>query len=150
MRDFFFIANIFYALLRKALRMHSFVSFYTEGPPNDNGLRLGGCLQILKDQVAPHVDVFKIYSLKELSEDPWWQQHFHNNHDALPCNPGAEATGYFKFKALIIYRQMLATPDDTIIHYMDGNVQKSPFYTTNAAEWRTICEHVLNENGDDI
>jgi hypothetical protein len=131
------------------------VSFYTEGPPIDNGEALGNCKEKIENAAKPYVDYCKVYSLQELiKEDPWWQTYYrdYSNVDNmnLPTNPGANVIGYFKYKPLIIYRMMQKLPENAIIYYMDGNVNKTPSYIENFDQLRDMCNYVLDKNETDI
>jgi hypothetical protein len=129
------------------------VSFHTEGPPHDDALNLTNAANLLHSQAKNHVDTIYSNTPRTLAEDPWWKSSYKSYKDSrmnLSHNKGAAQCGYFKFKAICLYRAMQKEPDNTILVYLDSNVIKVPYYLDGLDKLRENAEFVLQQCGADI
>jgi hypothetical protein len=131
------------------------ISFYTEGPPVDKGVALTEQKSKFIKRFSPYVDDVKIKSLTDLKDDEWWSKHYKeytsNDYDTTLCrNEGAEVIGFYKYKALILYRAMQEEPLGTIIFYHDINMSRTTDMGEDAENIRKNANYVLDGCGADI
>jgi hypothetical protein len=129
-------------------------TFLSAGPPNDDGLPLADVRSNFHDTYAKYADDVYIHSFSTLHIDPWWRRHYHRHEHSptweLPSNPGAAQVGYWKYKALLIYRLLQQEPEDTVILYMDSNLKRHPELAVGAEFVRETASYVLSQAEADI
>ena len=144
------IVFLYLGFFRTAFCRFVVVTFHTSGPPHDFGLDLTEDAKRFVDIVGPHCDALYVYNFSSLRTDPWWTVHFHDYPDVeewtLPMNKGANHIGYWKYKALILYRTLELEPDLSSVMYLDtGKLQAQ-----GVGEWRSLAREVLFETGAEI
>lgn len=156
-------------------RVH-FVTFYSQGHPNDNGLDLSETETNVRRAVKPHMDSFTAYHPKDFLEDEnlewcirdwskvdkkysrpkegWWSPKM-NQH--VNINNSCDKTGFFAWKAICILEKMKEVPYGDIVYYHDGNFDKKidfkpskyPYYV-GSEKWKELCNSLLNSVKTDV
>ena len=153
-----------------------FITFYSQGPPYDNGLDLSKTENNVKQRVSPFVDTFKAYHCKDISDDPefvwsikdwsiidpiykrhndgWWSPMYNKYVD---INNGCDTTGFYAWKAVCILKRFNEIPYGDIVYYHDGNFDKEinfhwtkyPYYE-GMNTWKSLITTILNNIKSDI
>lgn len=153
-----------------------FITFYSQGPPHDNGLDLSQTEQNVRERVSPHVDSFTAYHCKDLATDQefewsvkdwtlvdkkyarhndgWWSPHYNKYVD---INNGCDKTGFYAWKATCILKKMREIPYGDIVYYHDGNFDKKidfprskyPYYE-GINTWKLLINNLLQNINCDI
>ena len=126
------------------------LTFHSLGPPFDEGLNLQSSRAKFREMFSPHADDIHMSSPLQLENDPWWRAHFRTYPDTAeyltPANKGANKIGYWKHKALLLYRATQREPLGTVIMYMDGNLERDPHLSYKTDKWRELSNYVLDQN----
>jgi len=102
------------------------VTFYSEGPPNDNGLNLS----INKDNILKqndHFDNISIYTpkrLKNIGLGKYVKEY--NNSGLVTMNKGMSKIGFCAWRPKILLLELEKMNDGEIIIYRDINIKKYP------------------------
>jgi GR25 family glycosyltransferase involved in LPS biosynthesis len=108
---------------------YNYVFFYSEGPPNDKGLTLGECKDILINAAKDHVDNISYYTPKILT-DMGYGEYVKNYEDmGSNKNPRMNNIGFEAWKPLILLLELEKVNDGDIVFYRDSNV------VTKEHEW---------------
>ncbi len=130
------------------MRLH-FISFFTEGPPNDEADDLREAKKILQQAIAPHVDSTTFYSPSIVRGTPSWGptllRSFNHCHYK---NKGTEKIGFLRWKPYIILDAMNRSEEGDIIYYRDCNVIKYPAILNGVHDTRSTVSELLQH--DDI
>lgn len=132
-------------------------TFCTQGPPHDNGKNLQSSENKFKDAFINSVDYLNITHLQDLQNDEWWKKHFKEyTADDFEKN-GIDVgwmfwkeIGFWKYKALLLYKAMQREPDDTLIIYMDLDVDKYPDYLFDSENIKKTAQYVMENCKEDI
>jgi hypothetical protein len=128
-----------------------FLSFYTNGPPVDNGSPLGKVADEIKKTMSNYfTDVFMYDKslLKSLDNSETVCNEFS---ESLDRNINANFVGYFDFKPFLISHTLKNIPENSILVYHDSNFERNPQYWET--DWPNIFEisnRLLKEVDSDI
>ena len=102
---------------------YNYVFFFSEGEPNDKGLALGKCKDILIDAAKKHVDNINYYTPKIL-EDMGYGEYVKNYPNKGLCtrNPGMNNIGFEAWKPLILLLELEKMNEGDILIYRDSNI----------------------------
>lgn len=108
---------------------YNYVFFYSEGLPNDNGLALEGCKDLLIDAAKDHVDKISYYTPKIL-QDMGYVEYVKNYEDKGLCtkNYGMNNIGFEAWKPLILLLELEKMNEGDILIYRDANCKKNKFF----------------------
>jgi hypothetical protein len=117
-----------------------FVTFRTEGPPNDKGFDLLHCEEEMKKN-SNEFQTFEIYTPKRL-RDAGFEQYVkeYPSCGVARSNPHCQNIGFFAWKPKIILEELLKVNDGDIVVYRDCNCKKYP----SLNDFSNIQQHSLN------
>lgn len=129
----------------KDTKIH-FVSFYTEGPPNDKCLNMTNVMNRYLSLLKPYIDSHDIYTPRRLKENTNTSHLVSEYKVQNPYNPGVHNIGYLKWKPYIILEKLKNINDNEIVYYRDSNIIKYPVMINGINETRELIEFVLKDN----
>jgi hypothetical protein len=121
----------------------NFTSFYSEGPPNDEGLDLKDCVHEIEQIAKPHFNEITFYNPKKL-ENLGYKIKKHKGTkmiEKLLYNLGLQA-----FRPFIYLKELEKLKDGDILVHRDINWKKYPNYKNYddienlAKKWLDICQ----------
>lgn len=134
------------------------VTFYSEGPPRDQGIPLGAMAGILEAAFAPHVESFRAYTpstVRSLAID-WTdtsgrRQQLSGARTVAPSqveasmNTGMGAIGHLAAKPFVILLRLLELAPGAVLVFKDANVNKRPKLLGGAAQLADVARFALAE-----
>jgi hypothetical protein len=127
-----------------------FVSFYSEGLPHDKGYELshydGLARTLLKNQCP--IEMYTPRKLRELGYE--YSVKEFDDTGCVTGNKKAEKLGFYAWKPLIIWLELLKMNDGGILLFHDLNIDKYPAYKDNFNKIFTFAEVCLDECGFDF
>ena len=146
-----------------------FISFFSEGPPFDNGLDLKETEKNVNNLINGCLDTFTAYHPKDFADDPefawsiqdwsktdekytrpdagWWSPMMNKFADV---NKGCDKTGFYAWKAACIIKKMREIPDGDIVFFHDGNFDKYKNYYEGKDKCKTLIHTILNKIKCDV
>jgi hypothetical protein len=124
----------------------SLLSFATRG--EQGSLPLQACEHVFIKTFSPYVDSLKVYHLDDLQKDEWWVNNYNKTQGFDPFKYGV--FGFWKYKALILFRELQNTEDGTVVMYSDIDHKKRPDILYDAENVKKTCEYVLDKAKTDI
>jgi hypothetical protein len=128
----------------KDIKVH-FLSFYTEGPPNDKCLNMTNVMNKYLTLLNPYIDTYDIYTPRRLKENDETKDLVSEYKTQNPYNPGVHNIGYLKWKPYIILQKIKEVNDGEIIYYRDSNIIKYPVMTNGIHETKNLINLVLKD-----
>lgn len=121
----------------------TYMSFFTCGQPYDNAYNLLSCDTALSNLTNKYADNYISIKMHEL-DTPDDRQYITLNCPAKKqigtiININVEKIAYFKWKAHIILKYLRTLPDNHILMYRDGNIEK---YTSYKNSFNTLKRNV--------
>ena len=127
-----------------------FVSFYSEGPPHDNGLPLSSQKETALLAIQGHY-TSTFYTPQRLRGLGY--EYAVKEYDDCGCvteNPGCERLGFFAWKPLILWLELQAAKEGDIVAFHDLNIGKYPIYKENLETLPFFAKQCLKMCGFDF
>lgn len=106
--------------------MH-YISFVSEGEPNDKGLNLSGSQKILTEALNKTDLKYFFYTPKYLKDNGYGEfVKEHDNSGLVSANPKFNLLGFAAWKPLVMLLELEKMNDGDILIYRDGNCEKYP------------------------
>ncbi len=104
---------------------YKLVCFYSEGPPNDNGLSIGHNKELMNNLARNEFDEIIWYTPKKL-RDMGYDYFVKERTPGLVKNPGMCNIGNCAWRPLIMLLELEKMDDGDILVYRDCNIKKYP------------------------
>lgn len=136
--------------MRVAPAKYTFVSFYTEGPPHDNGAPLGPALDTVKKILQGQCEL-SFYTPHQLRA-AGYEYAVREYADAGCCtgNPKCEKLGFYAWKPAILWLELQKAAEGDVIIFHDFNIEKYPVYEGNLEHIAFYAKKCLQECGFDF
>ena len=163
------IKNKLYEIMDSKYPKIHFISFFSEGPPIDNGLDLKKTEKNVYNLINGCLDTFTAYHPKDFANDPefswsvkdwatedqkyarpnsgWWSP-MHKKF--LDVGKGSDRTGFYAWKIVCIIKKMREIPDGDIVFFHDGNFDKYINYYEGKDKCKTLIHTILNKINCDV
>lgn len=121
------------------------VTFFTHGPPQDEGARLEAQSLVIERLVRDLGHRFSAYSpqrIREVGAERLLKRY--PDEYRLPNNWAANTLGFYAWKPYIILDAMKDLSDGDTLFYMDGNLEKYPAYRDKVKNIGELIEIACN------
>ena len=108
---------------------YKLICFYSEGPPNDNGLRLGHCKEIVTNSAKDYFDEIIWYTPTKLRE-MGYDYYVKEREPGLVNNSGMSYIGNCAWRPLIMLLELEKMQEGDILVYRDCKNKKQNKKTT--------------------
>lgn len=127
------------------------VTFYTEGPPQDDCLPLTHVVEELRKLLKLHGGEVQLlsYTPRSLVEDDFYRKHCCPSRSEsgmepyMELLPHAHKLGYYAWKPLVICKALSQVEPGAILLFMDANLQKYQDYREGLQDLRKTCRKLL-------
>lgn len=136
---------------------YTFVSFYSEGAPNDNGYNLSHYENLVKSLLGGKCN-YDFYTPKMLRNMGY--EYAVKEYDSLGCvtgNKTAHKLGFYAWKPLILWLALSKLKDGEILIFHDLNIDKYRAYNNNfkiliesAEDCLRMCKHDFFVSREDL
>ncbi len=135
-----------------------FVTFYSEGPPRDQGIPLGAMAGVIEAAFSPHVDSFRAYTPTQVAASAleWTppggvrrrvpgRRVVRASRVEASMNTGLSAIGQLAAKPFVILLRLLELQPGELLVFKDANVLKRPNLLGGAREVGAVARWTLRE-----
>jgi hypothetical protein len=128
-----------------------FLSFYSQGPPYDNGEDMTESYKIHKEMVSPYFDHVHFYNAQELINDEETRFLMVEYKDIpSPRNVGSNLLGFNLWRSYTMKKCLAGANNGDIVVFRDGNALKYTDYLYGLSEIQSTIDYVLELNDTDI
>eukprot|EP00435_Cladocopium_sp_Y103_P018192 s1290_g4.t1 len=130
------------------------VTFYTEGPPQDDCLPLTHVVEELRKLLKPQGGEVQLlsYTPRSLAEDDFYRKHccpyrsesgIAGMEPYMELLPHAHKLGYYAWKPLVICKALSQVEPGSMLLFVDANLQKYQDYREGLQDLRKTCRKLL-------
>lgn len=124
-----------------------YITFITEGGIIDGAYDLRNCdaaLKQLTDKYTDNYFCFRLRDLDNIDEKKYITVGKTDKKQVGGNNINSEKIAFFKWKPYIIYKYLQQLPDNHILLYRDGNIEKYKNYLTSFETIKHECTQILS------